>query len=338
MRCIRRRCIERGEEGDLIFTDFHSVLLECWRGNLADAALIAEDTMERALLLGTDVPRAIALTAQATVAAHTGREDDARHGASQALGLFQRSGMLTLAVCPIATLGFLEVSLGNDEAAIAALGPLLPRAAAAASVGEIVIASFIPDAVEALTRVGRLDEAATLVDHLETAGRRLDRAWALAVGARCRAILLAAHGDLDAATAAAERALTEHQRLPMPFETARTRLLLGQLQRRQRQKHTAAATLHDAVRVFDDLGTVLWAARARAELARVNVSPVRAAELTPSERRVAELAATGMTNRDVAGTLFISPKTVEANLARVYRKLNIRSRAELGQHMAQPEP
>jgi DNA-binding CsgD family transcriptional regulator len=79
----------------------------------------------------------------------------------------------------------------------------------------------------------------------------------------------------------------------------------------------------------------LWAARARAELDRVNVSPVGAAPLTPSERRVAELAATGMTNREVAGALFISPKTVEANLARIYRKMGIRSRAELGQRVAE---
>ena len=71
----------------------------------------------------------------------------------------------------------------------------------------------------------------------------------------------------------------------------------------------------------------------RAELARVNVAPTRNLTLTPSERRVAELAASGMTNRDIAAALFISPKTVEANLARVYRKLGIRTRAELGRHI-----
>ena len=78
------------------------------------------------------------------------------------------------------------------------------------------------------------------------------------------------------------------------------------------------------------VGTPLWADRARAELARVKVAPTRDLALTPSERRVAELAASGMTNRDVAAALFISPKTVEANLARIYRKLGIQTRAELG--------
>jgi DNA-binding CsgD family transcriptional regulator len=116
----------------------------------------------------------------------------------------------------------------------------------------------------------------------------------------------------------------------MPFERARTQLLLGQLQRRQRQKESAGATLREAQRAFDALGTPLWADRARAELARAKVVPTHDHTLTPSERRVAELAASGMTNRDVAAALFISPKTVEANLARIYRKLGIKTRAELG--------
>jgi DNA-binding NarL/FixJ family response regulator len=123
----------------------------------------------------------------------------------------------------------------------------------------------------------------------------------------------------------------------MPFERARTQLLLGQLQRRLRRKQAAEATLNDALRAFEDIGTPLWADRARAELTRTNVSPGQDLRLTPSEQRVAELAATGMTNRDVAATLFISPKTVEHNLARVYRKLGIRSRAELGRRIDELE-
>jgi DNA-binding NarL/FixJ family response regulator len=146
-------------------------------------------------------------------------------------------------------------------------------------------------------------------------------------------MLLAAGGDLEAACRAAELAMTEHEQLPMPFERARTLLFLGQLQRRLRRKETASATLQEACRTFETLAVPLWAERTRAELVRANVSPRQSGELTPSERRVAELAASGMKNRDVATTLFISPKTVEANLARIYRKLGIKSRAELGRHM-----
>jgi DNA-binding CsgD family transcriptional regulator len=152
----------------------------------------------------------------------------------------------------------------------------------------------------------------------------------LAVGARCRSLWLAATGDIAAATEMAEQAMAEHARLPMPFERARTQLLLGQLQRRQRQKDTATHTFREALQAFESMGTPLWADRVRAELARVKVVPTRDLELTPSERRVAELTASGMTNRDVATALFISPKTVEANLARIYRKLGIKTRAELG--------
>jgi DNA-binding NarL/FixJ family response regulator len=111
-------------------------------------------------------------------------------------------------------------------------------------------------------------------------------------------------------------------------------LALGQIQRRRRQKRAAAEALQEAVRTFDEIGTSLWAARARAELNRVAGSPAGDTDLTPSEQRVAELAASGMTNREVAAAMFISPKTVEANLARIYRKLGIRSRAELGQRIA----
>jgi DNA-binding CsgD family transcriptional regulator len=168
-----------------------------------------------------------------------------------------------------------------------------------------------------------------LIDSLENNGRRLDRPWMLAVGARCRAMLLAGRGDLGAATAAAELAMTEHDRLPMPFERARTQLLLGQLQRRQRRRDVASANVGAALATFEELDTPLWSARARQSLARSDVSAGPAKLLTAGERRVAELAASGMTNREVAAALFVSPKTVEVHLTRIYRKLDVRTRAEL---------
>jgi DNA-binding NarL/FixJ family response regulator len=154
----------------------------------------------------------------------------------------------------------------------------------------------------------------------------------LAVGARCRALVLAARGDVEAAMQSAQQAMAEHDRLAMPFERARTQLLLGQLQHRLRNSE-ATATLREALTVFEQLDTPLWADRARAELARADRRPHAPDELTAAEQRVAELAASGMTNRGVAGVLFVSPKTVEATLARIYRKLGIRSRAELGRRM-----
>jgi DNA-binding NarL/FixJ family response regulator len=131
--------------------------------------------------------------------------------------------------------------------------------------------------------------------------------------------------------------MVEHERLPMPFERARTQLLLGQLQRRQRCRDAATKTLRAALDAFERMATPLWADRARGELARADVGSGGAGGLTVAEQRVAELAASGMTNHDVAATLFISPKTVESNLVRIYRKLGIHSRAELGRLMGQSD-
>jgi hypothetical protein len=109
---------------------------------------------------------------------------------------------------------------------------LLDAVTAAPEATEIFSAGFLPDAAEALIGLGRLDDAESWINALEANGRRLDRPWMLATGARLRTLLPAQRGDLGAATAAAERAMTEHDRLPMPFERARTQLVLGQLQRR----------------------------------------------------------------------------------------------------------
>jgi DNA-binding CsgD family transcriptional regulator len=336
MVSIRRHCLEHGDESDLIYATFHTVLIEIWRGDLTAAMLLAEDAVERAMQLGGDVSLFIALTIRAAAAAYGGHDDDARRDLAEAVAASQRSGSYRLAEWPITILGFLELSLGNYHETLTTLEPLLSHLShldAAPPTTEIITASFLPDAIEALIQVGRIGDAEPLIDTLQRNGRRLDRAWTLAVGARCRAMLLAAQGDLDGAVDNLEQAMVEHDRLPMPFERARTQFLLGQIQRRQRRKDAAAVTLHEALSAVEAIGIPLWAARIRAELARCAVVARGTGDLTPAERRVAELAASGLTNRDVAAALFISPKTVEANLSRIYRKLGIHTRAELGRQM-----
>jgi len=333
MLSIRRECIERGEEGELIFIGFHMVTQAIWRGDFTEAALVADDTMERAVQLGGDFPAFIGRTVRATVAAFNGEEDAARRDIAEALAAGERSNAYTLMQWTVDVLGFLEVSLGNYEAALTTLQPRLNLLAAAPSSTEIISAWFVPDAVEALIQAGRLTDAETVASTLQQNGERLDRAWMSAIAARCRGMVLAAQGELDGATRAAEGAMVEHDRLSMPFERARTELLLGQLQRRNRRRDAAATTLRTALETFERLNSPLWAARTRESLARADIHPARASVLTASERRVAELAASGMTNRDVAAALFISVKTVEVNLTRIYRKLDIRSRAELGRRI-----
>jgi DNA-binding CsgD family transcriptional regulator len=327
MEALHRRCIERGAENDLTAVASCEALIEIWRGNLIEAARLADEAIERAEQGSGSL--AIALSMRAMVTAYVGREHDSRADARAVLDIARFSVSPRLAEWPVMTMGFLEVSVGNYAQALEAVQPM-QRTFEAIPGTEIMTASYIPDAVEAMISLGRGGEAEPLIEALECNGRRLDRPWMLAVGARCRSMWLAARGDVEAAARKAQDAMAEHERLPMPFERARTQLLLGQLHRRQRQKERSRAILRQALQAFEAMGTPLWADRVRAELARAEAAPTRDLTLTPSERRVAELAASGMTNRDVAAALFISPKTVEANLARIYRKLGIKSRAELG--------
>ena len=228
-----------------------------------------------------------------------------------------------------AALATLAVSRSEPKAALDACeGPL--AALERDGIGEPVPAFFLPDALEALIARGELGRAEPLLDQFERRGQELDRVWAIATGARCRALLLAARGDRAGAQVAVERALTAHGRLDMPVELARTLLVRGVLERRARRRAQAKRSFEQALEIFERVGARLWAARARQELDRLGLRRSSGDQLTTGERRVARLAAQGLTNRQVAAELYLSPKTVESNLSRVYRKLSIASRAELG--------
>jgi DNA-binding NarL/FixJ family response regulator len=145
--------------------------------------------------------------------------------------------------------------------------------------------------------------------------------------------VLGAEGDVVGALAALDE-LDVDAAAKLPFDLGRALLVRGRLLRRAKQKRAAAETLREALAIFERLGAPAWEAQTRAELDRVGLrrSPD---ELTASERRVAELAAQGLTNREVASKAFMSPKTVQAHLTRIYLKLGIHSRAELGARMAE---
>ena len=184
------------------------------------------------------------------------------------------------------------------------------------------------DAIEAQIGAGDL-EVESLIDELERRGRALDYPWARAVAARCRGLLLAARGNLQAAIGELERALAEHQRSTQPLERGRTLLCLGSAYRRAKRRGDARRTLTEALELFDELGAPLWAERAAAELARVPGRAPAAGGLSETERRVAELVAEGLSNKEIAARLFVAVRTVEANLSKVYAKLGVRSRTEL---------
>lgn len=329
MQAVRDRTVEAGTEIDIIWAANRMTVIDLWLGRYADAAHAAQDAVLRAEQMAGRNLLITAWSLQASVAAHMGLSDLARSSALDAISAARQIGGDYMIASPTATLAFLEVAQGNHAAAVAILEPLLATFDAEHDT-EIVAGGYLPDAIEALVAVGRLDDAAELVRALESAGARTDRAWMCAVGARGRAHLCAAVADLVGADEALATALTHHERLEMPFERGRTLLLLGQIQRRRRHRTTASATLTEALATFDDLGSPVWAQRARAELERLQTgTPAGHVRLTPAEYRIAARAASGMPNRQIGAELFVSVKTVEATLTAIYRKLDIRSRAQL---------
>ena len=150
---------------------------------------------------------------------------------------------------------------------------------------------------------------------------------------RCRGLLAAAEGDRPTAFVEFERSLAALEGLPFPLERGRTLLCLGTVRRQAQQKKDAREALEQALAIFEELGGRLWAEKARAELARISGRRAASDELTETEHRVAELAAQGRTNKEIAAELFMGVSTVESHLSHVYRKLGVR-RAELGPLLA----
>jgi DNA-binding CsgD family transcriptional regulator len=320
--------VAHGVESPIPQIRYHLAELECRAGNWDAAMEHARESRAAAQRIRMGAMSSEGHFAVGLVEAHLGRADPARLAALEGLRIAEAAGEILLLIPNLSVLGFLELSLGRPVEADAYLSRAV-ELKEAMGVREPAYFRIVPDDVEALVALGRLDEAEALLAPFEEAGRSLDRAWAMATGARCRALVLAARGDLLGASAAADEAVRHHDRLPLPFELGRTLLVRGAVQRRDKRKREARETLTKALEVFDGLGAALWSERTRAELARIGGRAASSLTLTPTEARVAELVAAGGTNREVADALFVSVHTVEANLKRIYRKLGIRSRTEL---------
>src|SRR5207244_75132 len=162
---------------------------------------------------------------------------------------------------------------------------------------------------------------------------RLGSPFAIAGSSRSRGLLTAATGDLPAAIATFEQSLAGHS---FPFERGRTLLCLGVVRRQAQQKKAARAALEQALAAFDELGARPWADKARAELRRISGRRPADDALTETETRVAELAALGRSNKEIAAELYMGVSTVEQHLSRVYRKLGSHSRGGLRSQPAIP--
>jgi len=319
-----RRALEQGDMFEETLILFHLSQVEYLSGDLAGAHRYAEEGYELTEQLAVPQTMNTLRCGRALVAACQGREEgraDAETALRSAEAIDDGLGRIRSR----AVLGFIETSAGNAAAALDYLRPL-PALTPTAAPGEF---RFLANLVEALIAVREDGEAEALLVGFENGAGLSDTPWTRACSRRCRGLLLAEQKKLAEAIAMLESALVEHDGLPIPLERGRTLLALGQVQRRAKQKRTARESLQAALAIFEHLGAPVWAERASAELARVGGRSPSPVELTPTERKIAELVATGMSNHEVARVAYVSVSTVESNLSRAYSKLGVHSRTEL---------
>jgi DNA-binding CsgD family transcriptional regulator len=182
---------------------------------------------------------------------------------------------------------------------------------------------------------GHLDEAEARIAVVEERATRLQRTAALLGCRRARLELRMTRAEVDQVVEQLPDLLAAHDAGPCPpMERAQAYVFAGKAYRRARKKRLAHDALSVALEVFERIGCPPYADQARAELARVGLRPGAPDVLTETERSVAGLAADGLRNKEIAGQLFMSPKTVEAHLSRAYRKLGVRARTDLARALA----
>jgi DNA-binding CsgD family transcriptional regulator len=321
-----KSAVDAGRYGDL--SDLYICLvLVLIRGSRVRDAQAALDEADRSGAWATSSLQED--MARVLVKEYAGDLDGARELAQGAVARSRISGSTYWLSGFLAQLGFVETSARNWHAALEALR----------EVAEIFASTKMVDLEQLLWGVDYADAALQIgaehdVEAAISVLRRQDasgRPEAAVAADRSQALLSAARGDVDKALSVL-RKVVEQPGSECPFEAARSRLALGQVYRRAGYKRLASETLNAARVTFEELGIPRWAERARDEAARVGLQPT-ASTLTATERRVAELVGSGRSNQETAAELFMSVKTVEANLTRIYRKLSVRSRTELANHM-----
>jgi DNA-binding NarL/FixJ family response regulator len=321
---VERRAASRSESWRAIILNTLAEI-ELRRGQTGRALRYVAEAEEIAAYWGVTHAEASVLAAGALVKAVAGQVKGARADAERALELMRPVGYDVIVRSAERALGFLELSRGSAADADAVLAPLLARS----GIGHPTAAAAAPDEIEALVELGRMGEAEELLAELDAHVSRTGRPRAAAAAARCHLLVFAARGEIDAALSSAQTALATQGADAEPLERGRALLALGSALRRGNQRRAAREALQAALALFEELGASLWAERSRAELARIGGRTSYGDELTPSERRVAELVAIGRSNPEVAQALFLSRKTVERHVSQVLRKLDVRNRTEL---------
>ena len=306
--------------------------IEWFAGNWQLALDLATEAHELHPRIQHEVGLVVRLRALAE--ADLGLVEQARASAEKARTTAEEMSDREWAILSAGVLGRLEFALGHLDAALGFVrelpGELLSKGY------KDPTAPVWGDAIEILIASGERAEASAYLTQYELDSSRAGSPWAVAVASRCRGLLAAAEDEPLAAITAFERSLAELEGLPYPFERGRTLLCLGTVRRHAQQRKAARESLEEAIAIFEELGARLWAEKARAELARISGRRTTPDELTGTEWRVAELAAQGHTNKEIAAEIFMGVSTVEAHLSRIYRKLGLRSRTELAGRIATP--
>ena len=302
------------------------IALEWLAGHWERARWHAAAALELAEEARDDRYRAWVLYNEALVLANLGAVGAARAGAEEAATIAEAVMDAHLLVHVRGLLGHLALAAGDADAACRILRELPPLLLAAPFTG---LSPIWPDAIESLLERGEREEASALLEAYERMAQHAS-AGLRALAGRSRGLLEAVDGNLDGALATMGEALCLQEGAAYPFERGRTLLHLGRLRRRAGRKRAAREALAEALVLFERLGADGWATRTRAELARISGRRPGSAELTDAEARVASLAVTGLTNKEIAAALFLTVHTVEAHLSQVYRKLGVHSRTELG--------
>jgi DNA-binding CsgD family transcriptional regulator len=332
-----RRAKEEGIETELPLLLWGLVETETWAGRWARAEELAEQGCRAAEEAESTAGVALMFGARSLLQVCRGRLDEGRRDAARSIRAGTELGMSVVPRMCAHALGVAGLSQGDAAGVHELLAPFVMPAAWSGGL-EPALWRFLPDEIEALVRLGQLDEAQHILEPYESWSAELGREFAVAGAARCRGLLRAGHGDLAGAEAALENAISQSGSARQPFEAARTLLTAGEVHRRARHKRLAKMRIMDALALFERLGAPAWADRARRELGRVGLRPAapQPSSLTPAEQRVADLVVLGHSNAQVAAELFMGRRTVESHLTRIYLKLEVHSRTELCHLLSTP--
>jgi ATP/maltotriose-dependent transcriptional regulator MalT len=291
-----------------------------------DASVAASEALQLTRELGAGNLELYPRAALAIVSAVQGRDDDAREQAEAVLELATVNGLRLRASTAVYALALVDLARSRWEEALERLDSLLQGESGAL---DPFVGFVFPDKIEAAVRASRLADAESAIPKFVTwiGYSRAPSAQARLVA--CRALLTSG----DASTRNFEAAL-EHSGVTRPFDLARIRLLYGEHLRRERRRTESRAQLRAAVEGFERLRAAPWAERARAELRATGETarkrdPSTLTQLTPQELQVARFVAEGLSNKEVAAQLFLSPRTIDAHLRNVFAKLGITSRTQL---------